>query len=127
MEKKVFLSYANNDAVYANLLAKSLKKKGVDTFALNEVLVPGADWDDVLRKELEESSAFIALISNNWNQSNFAALEYGAAFAMGKKIIPIVIDNVTNDDVDIDLNRYSLVDAKNEDLETVAHQVEGAI
>ncbi|HVF97194.1 MAG TPA: toll/interleukin-1 receptor domain-containing protein [Flavisolibacter sp.] len=126
MEKKVFLSYANNDKVYANLLAKSLKKKGVSAFTFNE-MTPDEEWDDVLRKELSESSAFIALISGNWNRSNFAALEYGAAFAMGKKIIPVVIDNTTNDDVAIDLNRYSLVDAKNEDMETVAQQVEGAI
>lgn len=127
MNKKVFLSYANNDSTYANLLARSVRRKGVDTFALQETVVPDNDWDELLRRELEESPAFIPLISGNWNRSNMAALEYGAAFAMGKKIIPVVIANTTNDDVAIDLNRYSLVDAKNEDLETVAHQVEGAI
>ena len=128
MEKKVFLSYASNDALYANLLVKSLKKNGVNAFAWTETAASlGLEWDDVFRKELRESSAFVALISGNWNHSAWAAMEYGAAYAMGKKIIPVVIDNITNDDVAIDLNRYSLVKAENEDLETVALQVEEAI
>lgn len=127
MEKKVFLSYANSDATYANLLARSLKKKGVDAFVLHEQLASGSEWDEMLRKELKESSAFIALISDNWNRSSWAALEYGAAFAMGKKIIPVLIDNVKKGEVVIDLTRYALVDGENEDLETVAHQVEEAI
>ena len=126
MDKKVFISHSFEDATYAKLLARTLKKNGIDVSALNDPLSEELQDDEALRKELEESSAVIALISNNWIKSNWAAYEYGAAYALRKKIIPVVIDDISND-IPIDINRFLSVDAKNEDLETVAHQVEEAL
>ncbi len=52
MEKKIFISYSSKDSTYANLLARTLKKKGVNVFMLHDSLSAGMDWNDVLRKEL---------------------------------------------------------------------------
>ena len=126
MEKKVFISYSDKDTTYANLLSRALKKKGVEVFSLHDSILAGMEWDNVLRKELLESSAVVALISDNWVRSNWAATEYGAARALGKKIIPVVIDDFQNNGF-IDISKFLAVDAKNEDLESVVHQVEEAI
>ena len=125
MEKKVFISYSPEDSTYANLLARTLKKKGVQIFTGQDIMA-GENWEDTLRKELEESSAVIAIISDNWNRSTWAATEYGAAYALGKKIIPVLIDDISSE-LTIDIKRFLSVDGKNEDLESVAHQVEEAL
>ncbi len=126
MDKKLFISYSDKDTTYANLLARALKKKGIGVFTSQDSLLPGTDWDNILRKELQESSAVVALISDNWAQSNWAATEYGAAYALGKKIIPVIIEDLKNN-IFININKLLTVDAKNEDLETVATQVEEAL
>jgi hypothetical protein len=126
MDKKVFISYSDKDITYANLLSRALKKKGVEVFSLDEPLLLGMDWDNVLRKEIKESSAFIPLISNNWSHSNWAATEYGAAHALGKKIIPVVIEDFQSN-LFLDMSKFLTVDGKNADLETVVDQVEKAI
>ena len=126
MDKKVFLSYANKDATYAKLLARTLKKKGIDVFIDQEFLTPGTDWAESLGKKLGESDAVITLLSDNWTESNYTVMEYGAAYALDKKIIPIVIDDIKRN-IPIDLKRYATVNAQNEDLESVARHVEEAL
>ena len=126
MNKKVFISFANKDATYANLLATTLKKKGINVFDPSYSLVAGTNWEENLREELKESDAVIALISDNWTQSHNAAFEYGAASVLDKKIIPVVIDDIKSD-IPIDLKRFVTVNAKDEDLESVARQVEKAL
>ncbi len=126
MDKKLFISHSDKDTTYANLLVRALKKKGIEVFTSQDSLLPGTDWDSILRKELQESTAVVALISDNWSQSTWAATEYGAAYALGKKIIPVLIDDL-KDNLFISINKLLTVDAKNEDLESVATQVEEAL
>ncbi len=68
----------------------------------------------------------VLLISDNWAKSKWTATEYGAAYALGKKIIPVLIEDIPGN-INIDINRSTSVDAKNEYLDFVATQLEEAL
>lgn len=91
---KVFISHANSkkDREFAKSLALKLRDKGVEVWNDTDIMA-GEDWEEKLRRSLEEASAFIMLLSPSWSTSMWTAFEYGAAQAIRKKIVPIVIAN----------------------------------
>lgn len=126
MEKKVFISSSFDDAGYARKLADQLRGIGVKVFMVGDPILMGESWEQRIRKELEISSVFVPVLSASWNQSEKAAMEYGAAYISGKKIVPVLIEDIEGKPT-IDLSRFFSVDGKNDNIESVAHQVEEAL
>jgi uridine kinase len=63
--KKVFISYAKEDAEIAERLYVDLKRCGVQTWLDSENLLPGQNYKLTIEKAIEECSYFIALLSSN--------------------------------------------------------------
>ena len=59
----VFISYAREDARYAERLYKDLRVAGVDAWLDTKRLLPGQDWELEISQAIREASFFIALIS----------------------------------------------------------------
>lgn len=95
MASKIFLTYSRKDKAFAKQVSSILFEEGFQVWS-DEKIRAGENWDDSLRKAMEESAYFIVLVSENFKQSANAIFELSAAYALGKKIIPISIHGEIN-------------------------------
>lgn len=124
---KVFISHANSkkDREFAKSLALKLRDKGMET-SNDTAIMAGEDWEEKLKKSLQEASAFIMLLSPNWTTSPWTAFEFGAAQAIKKKVIPILLAN-SQWTVPPMLRSMKMIDATKVDKNQIVNSIEEAI
>lgn len=124
---KVFISHANSkkDREFAKSLALKLRNKGVETWN-DTTIMAGENWEEKLRTSLHEASAFIVLLSPDWSTSEWTAFELGAAKAIKKKVIPILIAN-SQWTIPPMLRSMQMIDATKVDKNQIVSSIEEAI
>jgi hypothetical protein len=75
----VFISYPNQEKEKAELLASTLKSRGLAPWLAHRDLSPGVRWQDQIRNKLESCDAFVLLVEPSAKPSNWLQLEYTAA------------------------------------------------
>ncbi|MEK7397609.1 MAG: TIR domain-containing protein, partial [Candidatus Poribacteria bacterium] len=87
----VFISYAAEDVTIAEKeLAHKLKKAEIDYFFAPRSIIGGASFPDVVKEALNKCSDFLVLVSEDSLKSHWVMYELGAAWALGKYIVPIL-------------------------------------
>jgi hypothetical protein len=125
MRTKVFLTYANPDGDYAQNLANLLEEGGFDAWHDAE-MQPGENWEDAILKNLRESPVILLLMSENLKDSKNSLVELGAAFGLGKKIIPISISDSMEDSLGV-FEKQEMVDGKKLNKEGLFKLIEEAL
>src|SRR5215203_4734594 len=99
---KVFVSYARSDHVLAEALFRALRPMHVDVWS-DDKLTAADDWSDVLRSRIRQSDYFVFLLTPKTLESSWVMQELGAAWALDKRIIPVVTDRGLLDKLPVDL------------------------
>lgn len=86
----VFLSYAAADTSEAQILHDKIVASGRKVFMAPKVLRPGDDFAEEIRMALLGSRELWLLVSPSSSSSEWVISEWGAAWALGKRIIPIL-------------------------------------
>jgi hypothetical protein len=86
----VFLSYSTNDKQEANQIYEAIKKAGGRVFLSEKDLNPGEDFAEEIRKAISSSHELWLLVSPNSMKSDWVISEWGAAWVLSKKIVPIL-------------------------------------
>ncbi|MDP5219865.1 TIR domain-containing protein [Ruegeria sp. 2205SS24-7] len=93
---RVFISHSSRDNALAGAMKIWLHSEGFETpfldFDKHSGIPPGANWEKVLYREIENSEALIILQTQNWVESKWCFAEYTQARALGKPIFPVVED-----------------------------------
>ena len=124
MEQKtydVFISYSrkdyvdeHNNVIPGNEVSKikeALTKAKITYWFDEEGVYPGDKFAKVIVQNIKTSSIFVFLSTKNSNQSEWTANEISTAHMLGKKIIPVRIDDsVFHDDVILYIARLSRID-----------------
>lgn len=113
---RIFLSYVRADRTYALKLRSLLSQRPNLSIFTTETLSAGEDWESKLKDELSRSDIFIVLLSSNSVDSKWVLHELGAAWALNKPIIPVVINPEVFSKIPVTLRETQLVEIK--DLET---------
>jgi TIR domain/SIR2-like domain len=108
----VFLSYASEDRVSAEKIKNALEAAGIDVFFDRDDLEVGNDWEAKLRRSINQSSLFVAVISRwtsapghrffrkEWNlavdEAQTTSFSDDAAF-----LLPVVIDDTLANEADV--------------------------
>ncbi len=119
---KVFISYPNDDLEWVRQFAEALQKFEVEVW-LDEWRIPaGASIRGAVDKGLRESDAIIAIISQSNVSRPNVFFELGAAIGTGKRLIPIVSQDVENRLIPFDLRllRHLAKGSPNETARDVA-------
>jgi len=61
----IFISYDNIDAESAKRLKADLVSKGLNPWDAKDIILPGQNWEDGIRRGIKNSSFFIPLFSSN--------------------------------------------------------------
>lgn len=86
----VFLSYSASDTVEAQMLHDKITAAGGRVFMAPKVLKPGDDFAEEIRMALVGSRELWLLVSPSTSSSEWVISEWGAAWALGKHIVPIL-------------------------------------
>ena len=90
----VFLSYAAADRGWVAEFGEALRQAGVTSFFDVYALPPGSQWTDRLFDALRASRTVIVIISRHSVKAPWTFFEVGAAIADGKRLIPVIIEDV---------------------------------
>ena len=86
----VFLSYAAADKSAAEKLRRLLSARDDVSVSTVEDLTTGTGWKTRLRNALEQCDVFSLLLTPNTLSSNSVLQELGAAWALNKRIVPVL-------------------------------------
>lgn len=96
---EVFLSHTSHDKEWASEFASALRDEGVSAWFDATDLQLGERWQDVIQDALRESCILVVIISPKSLKSPWLFFELGAAVAGGKKIIPVLTQDVDMSDI----------------------------
>ena len=94
----LFISYSRKDADFAQKLTDCFKDQKWDFWIDWEDIPPTVDWWKEVQKGIEQSGVFLFLISPNSARSKVCRQEIEHAVRNGKKMIPIVIREISADE-----------------------------
>lgn len=91
IQTDVFLSYAKTDQTEADTLHQAIISAGRTCFLAAKSLIPGDDFADTIRAALRASREVWLLVSPDSMRSEWVTTEWGAAWALHKEIVPILL------------------------------------
>src|SRR5919197_5956886 len=91
---KLFVSYSRKDSATAHKLIEAFRSIQQDVWVDWESIPPASDWLDQIIQGIEESDAFIFLISPDSIASEVCKVEINKAAQNNKRIIPIILRDV---------------------------------
>lgn len=94
----VFISYSSREIEIANQLKYILETNGVPCWMAPQSIPAGSDYGKEIPKAIEKCKAFLLLLSDASQNSNWVPKEVGRAIGKGKIVVPFQIDNAAISD-----------------------------
>ncbi len=88
---QTFISYASEDAIYAQLVMAKLKEAGLQVWLDQGDLRGGDEWRDAIDQGISDSDAMLVLVSPDSVKSPYVTYEWGYALGHGRKVIPLLL------------------------------------
>jgi hypothetical protein len=91
---RVFVSHSNLDHQAASRIKNWLQDQGFEApfldFDKHTGIAPGAEWEQVLYREIQRTQALLILRTKHWDDSKWCFVEFTQARALGKPVFEIV-------------------------------------
>jgi hypothetical protein len=101
----VFISYAAGDSAIADELRNDLERHGLRCFMAEKDIQVAAEWQDSIRAALIGSKRMLILLTPRSINRPWVLMETGAAWALGKALIPALSHVAANELLD-PIRRY---------------------
>jgi hypothetical protein len=125
---RVFISYARGDQSVAARLLSEVQHVSFEGWMDTADLAGGEAFSASIRDALRRSSAVVVLISPRSLDSKWVQFEIGAAEALGKRIIPVIIEGKDIESSIPDaLWGVTWLDARDKSVSEVAREIEEAL
>ena len=99
-EFDVFISYAAGDSAIADELRNDLEKSGLKCFMAEKDIHVATEWQDSIRAALIGSRRVLVLLTPRSINRPWVLMETGAAWALGKALIPALSHVAANELLD---------------------------
>jgi len=106
---KVFISYSRKDIDFAKRLTGELQKSELDLWIDWEGIPPTVDWWKEIEKGIEEADIFVFLISPDASKSEICKKEIDCAVKNGKRLIPLVVRDISGNDAPKQLSHLNWI------------------
>jgi hypothetical protein len=126
--RNIFISYAHSDVDQARRLVEALRTSDVTGWMDSADIAAGEAISSAVRDALNRSTAVIVLLSPRALQSEWVQFEIGAAEALNKRIIPVIVsgDQIEEQLPEILRNRM-WIDARHRSSDDVVREVRRAV
>ena len=91
MSYKVFISSTSKDIDLAHDLAHRLETVGAKVFPVEKSTTPGEYIETSIKRGLRDADEVIVILTNNSINSPGLMSELGAAYSLGKRVIPVAL------------------------------------
>ena len=91
---KVFISYSRKDREFAQKLAVAMANLQIETWVDWDDIPPTADWWSQIETGIEESDAFLFLLSPDSSVSQVCGQEIEHAVKNNKRMLPLVVRDI---------------------------------
>jgi hypothetical protein len=128
----VFLSYSSASQPWVRKFTDALTASGVSAWFDAHEILPGERWQAQIEKALRQSRVLILVLSPESVQRPWTFFELGAALADGKRIVPVLSDDVDPADIPAVVRQFQFVREKSPEAaakrvaEAVMHETAGA-
>lgn len=95
----IFLSYSRQNSDFVTRLNDALAAHGKDVWLDLHTIADGEVFPDAIRRAIEESEAFVFVISPASLASAYCGHEVDHAAALGKRIVPVLHEVVPDDEI----------------------------
>ena len=95
MDVGVFVSYSSADKDLAGRLKRRLSEFGITAFLAHDDIPGGAEWKDVIRKEIRGCHLLVALVTDTYHEHEYTDQELGMAIFAEKAVVCIGVDGGT--------------------------------
>jgi len=122
--KRIFISYAHDDKRYAKQLQAHLGDVHVAGWMDDADIAAGSAIGRSVKEAIQSASVIAVLISPRSVDNQWVQFELGAGEAMGKTIIPILVEGQEVDQLMPDwLKKTRYLDARRRPIREVAHEL----
>jgi TIR domain/PBS lyase HEAT-like repeat len=87
----IFISYARDDAAFAELLRDRLTAAGFEPWKDTESLRAGGVWAEEIDQAIVEAAALVVILTPESKQSEYVTYEFAFALGNGVPIIPLML------------------------------------
>jgi hypothetical protein len=94
---RVFISYARGSRDYARRLSLALREVGIHAYFVSDAAKYGDSIPENIRTTMKSNDLLVVLLTQQAVKSRFIEFEIGAAEALGKQVIPILLTDVDRD------------------------------
>lgn len=106
---KLFISYSRTDGAFVDQLDCGLRVAGYEPLIDRAALLKGEEWQSRLEAFIAEADTVIFVLTPAFAASEVCRWEVGRARALGKRLMPVLLEPVDNDAVPPDLARLNYV------------------
>lgn len=89
VEGQVFISYSRRDSDYVYLLARELRRIGLDIW-IDRNIDPGSNWDNSIEQALKDSAKMLLIVSPDSMRSENVHDEWSYFLEEGKAVFPFI-------------------------------------
>ena len=107
---RIFVSYSSKDRHFASLLLSRLANHSNVSIFSTQDLSAAEDFRLRIREELQAASAFLVLLSHRSVESNWVLYELGAAWALEKPIVAVLMDPEVRTKIPVDSQQLNTVE-----------------
>ena len=101
----LFISYASSDGALVTELKDDLERQGLKCFMAEKDIRVASEWQDTVREALRVSKQILILLTPRSLNRPWVLMETGAAWALGKPLIPALVQVSPSDLID-PIRRY---------------------
>jgi WD40 repeat protein len=99
----LFISYSRKDIEFARKLTESFNSRNLDFWIDWKGIPPSVNWWKEIEKGIEEADIFLFLISPDSCNSKICKQEIDHAIRNGKRLIPLVVRDITGNEAPAEL------------------------
>jgi hypothetical protein len=107
MSDRIFISYSRSDQEFVSKLARDLELRGGRVWLDQTDIRGGIQWRQSIADGIEESGAFLVILSPDSMESEYVNLEIELAETQGKPIFPLVYRRTKRPE---NLSRFQFID-----------------
>jgi len=128
----VFLSYSSASQPWVRKFTDALSASGVPAWFDAHQILPGERWQAQIEKALRQSRVLILVLTPESVQRPWTFFEVGAALAGGKRIVPVLSEDVDPSDIPAVVRQFQFVREKSPEAaakrvaEAVMHETAAA-
>ncbi|MCU7930234.1 MAG: TIR domain-containing protein [Candidatus Thiodiazotropha sp. (ex Codakia rugifera)] len=118
-----FISYSRKDQVFVKKLSDTLALKKQEIWVDWQGIPPTAEWLTEVYSAINEADAFIFVISPDSLSSEICQLELAHAIRQNKRLIPILLKDISASDLHEELRKINWLRMDEESLDTSIHHL----